>query len=114
MIAVKGESVLLLLPGDPIEDEFGDMINGDPVEVVVHDVLMHPGTTDDLLASNRPDGDTSIVTFHFPKTFTGSLRGAHIIHGDRIYSVIGDPIPFMAENTPTRWHMTVRAEVTDG
>ena len=109
-----GEDVLVLLPGEPTEDDFGDIIAGDPVEVVVHDVLFDPGKTDDMLSSTRPDGYESTVTFHFPKTFSERLRGAHIIHGDHVYSVIGDPVPFMAENTPTRWHMAVKAEVTDG
>lgn len=85
------------------------------VETSVDDVLVAPGARTDVVDSNRPDGVEVAWTLHFPKTFSGSLRGASVsVRGEPKARVIGDPKPFTLANTPTRWHMPVELERVDG
>ena len=87
-----------------------------PIEQTVDNVLIAPGATQDLEAS-RPEGVSVAYTLHFPKTFSGSLEGCKITLPEPfsgVYSVIGNPMQYMDENTPTRWHMPVEIEVAHG
>ena len=54
---------------------------GDPVLISttedIENVLVQPGTTDDLTVGNRPDGITVVYTLHFPKGLESyDFRGA--------------------------------------
>lgn len=85
------------------------------LEESVDDVLVAPGPRQDVIESNRPDGVEISWNLHFPKTFTGSLRGARIsVRGEMPAPVIGDPKPYTAANTPTRWHMPVEVQYVEG
>lgn len=108
----KGMQVKVLrqVKGEP--DEMGEPTLTWKPETV-DNVLMHPSTTDDLEAS-RPDGVQIDVTFHFPKTYTASLRGCRIQVGEHEYRVVGDPQPYMEQNTPGSWNRTVGAEAVYG
>ena len=69
--------------------------------------------------AQRTDGVTVAYTLHFPKTFNESLEGCEVIlpepwSGSGTYKVIGNPTPYMAENTPTKWHMPVEVEAAHG
>ncbi|MCC2031827.1 hypothetical protein [Microbacterium allomyrinae] len=80
----------------------------------VDNVLVAPGPRADLGEDRRPDGTTIAWTLYFPKTFTGSLRGAQIsVRGEPPAPVIGDPKPY-PDDTPTEWNMPVELERTDG
>lgn len=94
-------------------DPFGGCINSEKV-VEVENVLYSPGATTDVFESNRPDGAKVLFTLHFPKTFTGSLKGAKVFVCGDWYDVIGDPKPYMAENTPGDWWMEVEAGAVNG
>lgn len=84
-------------------------------EESVDNVLVSPGPREDLPEVARPDGTTVAWTLHFPKTFSGSLRGARIsVRGEAPALVVGDPKPFTAENTPGDWNMPVEVQRTDG
>ena len=93
-------------------DRYGAPIYEDSTETV-DNVVVHPGGTEDL-AETRPEGIRIDMTFHFPKTYTESLRGARIRYQDREYRVIGDPQSYMEDNTPGEWNRTVETEVCDG
>lgn len=80
-------------------------------ETPVEDVLVAPGPRTDVDGPIRPDGVEVTFNLHFPKTFTGSLRGAEIVVRGDSFDVIGDPRPYTLANTPTRWNMPV--EVTN-
>lgn len=71
-------------------------------ETVVHDCLVAPGATDSLDES-RPEGATVAYTVHWPKTFSGSLKGLSVLIDGERFDVLGDPRPYMAANCPTRW-----------
>ena len=114
---IKGTSVTVLTPTyGETTDRFGEPIEGTPIETVVDNVLVAPGATQDLEAS-REDGVTVALTLHFPKTFTGDLRGCSVVLTGQhagTYRVIGNPEPYMDVNTPTDWHMPVEVEVCYG
>lgn len=110
---IKGRSVTVLTPTVGSTDRFGEPIVGEPVATTVDNVLIVPGATADLEAS-RPDGVTVALTLHFPKTYSGDLRGCNVIVDGIEYRVIGEPKPYMDENTPTAWHMPVEVEVCYG
>lgn len=111
---IRGEKVTVVtrerigtLPGNT--PQYGD------VETVVDNVLVAPGTGDDVVGSIRPDGVKVAWTLHFPKTYTGSLRGARVkVRGGDARPVIGDPAPYTLANTPTRWWMPVQLEDVEG
>lgn len=108
----KGEAVEVLRP---VEDELDDM--GEPTILweseTVENVLCAPSTTEDLEAT-RPDGVKVSVTFHFPKTYKKSLRGCKVLYNQNEYRIIGNPIPYMEQNTPGQWNYPALAEVVYG
>lgn len=115
---IRGVCVTVLHPGELTRDRLGNQVRGEPVQEVVADVLVQPGPTADMDAS-RPEGVTVAYTLHFPKAFEGSLMGCRVLlpapwAREGGYRVIGDPMPYMAENCPTRWNRTVEVEVADG
>lgn len=93
---------------------------GNPVytytKTTVDGVLVAPSTTQDLEAG-RPEGYSDVVTLCFPKDCGVALRGAYIelpSPWPQRVDVIGDPLPWMPENTPGAWNLTVSAGVADG
>lgn len=80
----------------------------------IGDVLVAPGPRKDVEGPIRPDGVEIAYNLHFPKTFTGSLRGAKIVVRGEPFAVVGDPKPYTLENTPTRWHMPVEVSNVEG
>lgn len=85
------------------------------VPETIQDVLVAPGPRYDIPEAARPDGTVIAWTLHFPKTFTGQLRGARVrVRGGDPCDVVGDPQPFTPENTPTRWWMPVEVKRAKG
>ena len=76
-------------------------------------VLVAPSSTSDLEAE-RPDGVMRRLQLHFPKTWTTSLRGCYVEVGGDVFRVIGDPWPYMPENTPGDWWLPVEVELANG
>ena len=117
MSLLKGTSVTVY---KPIYGELDSM--GEPtiswIETTVENVLFQPtqsgGTGTHDLEVDRINGVSITPTFHFPKTYTESLRGCKIQYGGNEYRVVGDPQPFMIENTPGDWNRTVPCEVAYG
>lgn len=111
---MKGETVVVLRREQTGTDAFNEPVY-EWTETAVEDVLTSPGPRSDLDDSNRPDGVLVAWTCHFPKAFTGSLRGAQIkVRADVPRAVIGDPQPYMDANTPGRWNRPVELEGADG
>lgn len=109
-----GETVRVLRPIEGTENAHG-IASHTFEEFEVDDVLVAPGPLVDVPDTARPAGTVVAWNLHFPKTFTGSLRGTLIrVRGQAPCKVIGDPQPFTEENTPTRWWMPVEVERTDG
>ena len=112
---MRGETVVVLRPNQTGTDPGGGPIYGDPIEETVEDVLVAPGPLADVIDSTRPEGVRVAYNLHFPKTFSGSLRGCEVrVRGSEELPVIGDPKPYTLENTPTRWWMPVELEAVHG
>lgn len=108
-----GQSVEILRRTQTGVDEFNEPIMEDTVEQV-NDVLVAPAMTADLAGNLRPAGDKKTIELHFPKTFNGTLRNTRVRVNGEVFAVQGDPSPYMAENTPTRWWMRAEAVKVDG
>lgn len=111
---IHGETVTLIRPVDAGLDVFGDELTGWQPGVPVGNVLVAPASTDDLNGSLRRDGDRDALTLHFPKTFSGSLRGCRVIVRGVTYRVVGDPQRYTAAMTPGAWDLPVSVERTEG
>ena len=97
-------------------DRLGNPVYTAPNKDTVDNVLVAEPTTDDLEAA-RPLGARVDLVLHFPKGYTGDLRGATVElpapwAGE--YRVVGRPLPLIDANTPTPWHMQVSVEAVDG
>lgn len=93
-------------------DDLGEPVGGTATETDVSAVVA-PGATGDL-GSDRPEGVKVAYTLHFPKTWTASLRGCKVRVRGELYSVVGDPQAYTAENTPGKWNRPVEVTRTDG
>lgn len=113
---ISGTEVTVLRPGEPTLDRFGNEVPGELPRETVDDVLVVPGATEDMEAS-RPEGVTVAFTLHFPKGYDRPLEGCSVelpAPWEGTYRVVGDPRPYMDDNTPTRWHMPVMVEQSHG
>lgn len=111
---IRGEQVRIRVPDVLIGyDAVGDEIWGTD-ERDVANVLVGPGPRADLTDAERPDGVRVVFNLHFPKGFTGSLRGADIRVRGEWYRVIGDPQAYTEANTPGAWNMPVEVEKVKG
>lgn len=113
---ISGVTVAVSRPLEPILDRFGNEITDVYVTESVDDVLVSPGPTDELEAA-RPAGVTVAYTLHFPKTYNNPLEGCLVelpAPWEGVYRVIGSPAPYIADNTPTRWHMPAEVEAAHG
>lgn len=93
-------------------DEIGEP-EGETITETAVDVIVAPGATDDL-SSSRPEGVSVAYTLHFPKTWTGSLRGCKVRVRGEVYTVIGDPQPYTLTNTPTPYYLPCEVTRADG
>lgn len=111
---IRGETVTVVREVEVGRDAGNNPIH-EEVSEVVEDVLVAPGARADVIDSNRPDGVKVAWTLHFPKSFTGELRGASVsVRGLDPAPVIGDPQPYTAANTPTRWNRPAEIEQVEG
>nr|DAK28675.1 MAG TPA: hypothetical protein [Caudoviricetes sp.] len=79
----------------------------------LRNVLVAPYSSQDL-GAERPDGDATVMTFHFPKTYIGRLKGCLIGWSARWWEVIGDPQPYSKDSTPGMWNRPVQARLVEG
>lgn len=75
-------------------DPFGAPAPGWGEPERVEGCLLAPGTPEGI-GSDRPDGARIEATAHFPRGYSGALRGAQVsADGSRWLSVVGDPQPY--------------------
>jgi len=121
---VNGTDISVELRDRSARDGFGNDVEAYAAPQTVGNVLVAPGACAELDAS-RPEGVRVAYTLHFPKGWSGDLRGARVAleaapsASDATwdpprYRVVGDPRPYMDENCPTPWHMPVEVEAVDG
>lgn len=110
---IFGASVVLRDRGSGSLDEFGNESVEYRLGITVRNVLVAPTSSQDL-GAERPDGAATIMTFHFPKTYIGSLKGCLIGWGGSWWEVIGDPRPYSKDSTPGVWNRPVQARLVEG
>lgn len=110
---IVGETVKVSINKETGKDAFNAPIY-EAEWISVDDVLVVPGSTKDVVDSNRQRGTRVVYTLHFPKTFTDSLKGSLVeVRGEQFH-VIGDPKPYQMWNCPTKWNMPVEVENVEG
>lgn len=68
----------------------------------------------DRVESAALDRDVAIVRIHLPKSNTADVSNCTTEYGGQIWRIVGKPVQFMDENTPTIWNRYVRAEAING
>lgn len=108
---IPTEGVAVIRPTVELDD-LGEPTFGEPTREEVRCVVC-PGATSDMDAT-RPEGVTVAYTLHFPKTYSGSLRGCSVeVRGTR-YDVVGDPQRTTDAATPGPWNLPVEVTRSDG
>lgn len=110
---ISGTSVTVLRRVLSSRDEMGEPVFATSTETVGN-VLVTPSSTDEMDETNRAFGVTCELTLHFPKSYTASLDGCAVEVSGVEYRVLGDPQPYMPENTPTPWNRPVKVARADG
>ena len=110
---IFGENVLLLVRRSGSIDEFGNEVAEYMPMQTLRNVLVAPYSSQDL-GAERPDGDATVMTFHFPKTYIGRLKGCLIGWSAHWWEVIGDPQPYSKDSTPGMWNRPVQARLVEG
>ena len=110
---IIGEAIQVKVKQAGALDEFGNSRVEYRPAVSVYNVLVAPTSSQDL-GAERPDGDATIMTFHFPKTYIGQLKGCLIGWNGAWWKVIGDPRPYSKNSTPGVWNRPVQARLVEG
>lgn len=110
---IVGETIQLKVRQSGVLDEFGNQRMEYRPAISVKNVLVAPASSQDL-GAERPDGDATVMTFHFPKTYIGQLKGGLIGWGGAWWEVVGDPRPYSKASTPGVWNRPVQARLVEG
>ena len=83
--------------------------------ITVNDCLVAPPQEPfDRVESAALDRNSTLVRVHLPKADERDVSDSTFIYDGQEFRVIGKPVKFMNENTPTRWNRYLRAEVVNG
>ena len=105
---IKGVSVEVLRPTTTSKvDSMGQPIAGEPEHEAVDNVLFDPTGTSDVSGDLRMQNIEVDADFHFPKSYTKTLRGCSISYGGHTYRVIGEVRRYIGVNVPGNWNGVV-------
>lgn len=110
---IVGETIQLKVRQSGARDKFGNERVEYRPAISVRNVLVAPSSSQDL-GAERPDGDATVMTFHFPKSYIGQLKGCLIGWGGAWWEVVGDPRPYSGTSTPGVWNRPVQARLVEG
>lgn len=111
MQLISGVSVIVQRPVTQTgTDDMSEPIIGQPISEPVDNVLFDPTAASNLSDALRLKNIEVDADFHFPKSYTGSLRGCSIAYGGHSYSVIGDIRRYIEADTPGMWNGIVSAK----
>ena len=111
---LDGEQVVVLRPS---KTDGGGKYNAQIVkwsDEPVSGVLLGAATPADVQDSTLPNALSVDLTAYFPRGYDKPLRGCRIRARDRVWQVVGDPIPFDGGIKPTKWNLAVNLHRTDG
>ena len=115
MSRITGETITLTTRSRNGVDEGNNPVWQDDEPEQVGNVLIAPGDQSNAAGSIRPDGIQIAYTLYFPRSWPyRSLRGASIRIDQADYRVVGDPRPYRAGISPTRWNLVVQVQGGDG
>lgn len=96
------------------EDRLGNAMSAYADAIAVPGCLFAPGTPQELAAS-RPDAAKASATAHFPRGWSGHLRGALVSpDGNAWYRVVGEPYAYPDAAVGGRWTTYALLERIDG
>ena len=111
---IRGETVYVRSDVESGTDPFGAPVIEAGALDEVSNVVVAPADPSDIADSVRPDGVKVAYTLHFPKSFTGDLRGLMVKVRGEWFRVVGDPQRYTDENVPGQWNMAVKVARSDG
>ncbi len=83
--------------------------------ITIDDVLIAPITEPTNVRETQAlEQARDQVRVHLPKTSDDDISDSTFSWGGKTFKVDSDSVPFMIENTPTRWHRYFRAESVNG
>lgn len=88
-------------------DSMGEPVEGTPEREAVGGVLFDPTAASDASGALRMAGAVVDADFHFPKSYTESLRGCSIEHAGHLYRVQGDARRYPPGSVPGPWNAVV-------
>lgn len=101
--ALKGVDVIVKRPMQAPTDPFGAPVPGTSPGEPVGNVIVDSPSDADIESTTRQYGASCDLVLHFPKSFTGSLRGCSVElpapWSDK-FEVMGDPMPYDPSLTP--------------
>ena len=109
---LTGEAVTVTLKKLVSYDEMKEPVYEHETVEVGNVLIQKSGTAD--LSEKRPHGDRKTAVLHFPKTFNRCLKNAEVSFWGSSWRVIGDPLWYMPQNTPTAWNYPVEVERVRG
>lgn len=109
---IEGEAVTVLTPAVTFDEHMDEVTEW--ASETVEDVLVAPSSTSDADGTARPHATSVTLRLGFPKTFSASLRGCHVVVRGQEFAVIGDPKPNTLASCPTPWWYTADVEACDG
>lgn len=111
---ITGETVLIELKEEGPADAIGDPTVTTST-ITVDNVIVGPGSTNNLTDSIRPDGVIADYTLHLPKGYeTYDLSGLRVQVRGKWFDVIGNPGYYTPDNAPGNWDYPVEVKRCDG
>lgn len=111
MARIKGETIILInLQDTGEEDDFGQPITK-PVEIEVHNVLIAPTSTDDIVNNTELYGKKAVYTLAIPKGDTNDWEDKEVKFWGDTYRTFGKPIRGIESMIPLDWNMKVMVEI---
>lgn len=95
-------------------DAFNNPVYSETTFAIDDCLVAPPQEPFDRVESAALDRDATLVRVHLPKADERDVSDATFNYDGQVFRVIGKPVKFMNENTPTRWNRFLRAEAVNG
>lgn len=109
---IKGIDVILYEKQVSGRDEFNHPFYTE-TPVLVHDVLVAPSSSDDIITSTNLVGKQARYTLGIPKGDTHNWENSTVEFFGKKYRTYGFVIEGIEANVPTRWHKKVMCDIYD-
>lgn len=107
---IKGIDVILLESVQVGFDDFNNPIYETKDGVIVHDVLVAPATSEEVINELNLSGKHIVYNLAIPKGDTHKWEDATVIFFDRVWRVATIPTEGIESMIPLRWNKKVQVE----